>query len=62
METYNKIMLKVWLVVAILLFVVVTYMCITDDFKKWGTYYTFVGIALVAYFAKRIVMKKMEQK
>jgi uncharacterized membrane protein YcaP (DUF421 family) len=61
MNFYNKIMLKFWLIVAIVIPIVVTYLCITDSFKLWGSYYVFSIIALFMYFTRRWMMKRMEK-
>jgi uncharacterized membrane protein YcaP (DUF421 family) len=61
MNLYNKIMLKFWLIVAIVIPIVVTYLCITDSFKMWGSYYVFSIIALFMYFTRRWMMKRMEK-
>ena len=61
MNFYNKIMLKFWLIVAIIIPIVVTYLCITDSFKMWGSYYVFSIIALFMYFTRRWMMKRMEK-
>ena len=61
MNFYNKIMLKFWLIVAIVIPIVVTYLCITDSFKMWGSYYVFSIIALFMYFTRRWMMKRMEK-
>lgn len=54
-------MVKVWLLIAIVVFTITTYMCITDDYRQWMYYYAIVGIALVMYFVKRYMMKRMEK-
>ncbi len=61
MKTYNKIMLYFWLFVAALLFIVVTYMAITEGFKKWAFYYVFVFIALFAFIVRRWMLRRMER-
>lgn len=59
MELYNKIMTKVWLLVAIVVFVLTTYMCVTEDYRQWAFYYVIVVVALLMYFVKRWMMKRM---
>lgn len=61
METYNKIMKYFWLGMAIVTFVMVTYYCIKDDYKTWIFYYVFPGIALLMYFMKVWMTKRMEK-
>lgn len=65
MNTYNKIMLYFWLCVAVLLFLIVTYMSFTEGFKKWSFYYVFVFLAFFAFIVRRWMMKRfvrMEQE
>lgn len=59
MNTYNKIMLNFWLFAAILIFLFISFMCITDNPKKWGVYYIFVVTSLGMYFFKKWMMKRM---
>jgi SNF family Na+-dependent transporter len=62
MKYYNKVMLYFWLFTAIVLFIVVTYMGITEGFEKWRFYYVFVLIALFAFVTRRWMMKRMEKQ
>ena len=61
MRTYNKIMLYFWLVVAIVVFLFITFKSVTDGAQKWAPYYVFVGTALLMFFVKRWMMKRMEK-
>ena len=61
MKTYNKIMLYFWLILAVAIFIVVTYMGITDGFKKWRFSYVFAALALFAYLTRRWMMKRMDK-
>lgn len=61
MKIYNKIMLYLWLFVAALLFIVVTYMALTEGFKKWAFYYVFVFLAFFAFITRRWMMRRMER-
>lgn len=61
MKLYNKIMLYFWLFTAILLFLVVTYMAISEGFKKWAFYYVFVLIALFAFLTRKWMMNRMKK-
>lgn len=61
MHIYNKIMLNFWLITAILLFLVVTYMGFTEGFKKWAFYYVFALLALFAYLTRKWMMRRMEK-
>lgn len=61
METYNKIMKYFWLAFAILSFALVTYFCVVDDYKTWIFYYVFTLIALLMFFMKVWMVKRMEK-
>ncbi|MGB0915233.1 MAG: hypothetical protein ACPGVI_04130 [Crocinitomicaceae bacterium] len=61
MKTYNKLMLYFWLLMAAFLFIVVTYMAITEGFRKWAFYYVFAGIALLMFIVRRWMIKRMEK-
>jgi membrane protein YdbS with pleckstrin-like domain len=61
MKTYNKIMLYFWLLMAVFLFVVVTYMSISDGFSKWSFYYVFAGIAILMFIVRRWMIKRMDK-
>lgn len=60
MQTYNRIMLYFWLIVAGLIFITITYLSITDGWKKWVFYYIFVVTSLGMFFFKKWMMKRME--
>lgn len=55
-------MLYFWLFTSILTFLVVTYMGFTEasGFKIWGYYYLFSGLALLMFFVRRWMIKRME--
>lgn len=61
MGTYNKLMLKFWLVVTIILPLVITYFVITEGLKKWGSYYILAVFTLFMYLVRRWMMKRMEK-
>lgn len=61
MKTYNNIMLYFWLAASIVLFIVVTYMGITEGFRKWAFYYVFAGLAFLAFITRRWMLKRMEK-
>lgn len=61
MRTYNKIMLYFWLFISVLLFIVITYMAISEGFKKWSFYYVFAFLALFAFLTRRWMMRRMEK-
>ncbi len=61
MQLYNKILLYFWLFAAITVFLITTYMSMTDGIKKWGFYYIFVVVALMMFVVKRWMMNRMEK-
>lgn len=61
MQLYNKIMLYFWLFAAVVIFLITTYMSMTDGLKKWGFYYIFVAIALMMFVVKKWMMNRMEK-
>lgn len=61
MHFYNKIMLYFWLVAAIVIFLITSYMSFSEGLKKWGFYYIFVAIALMMFFFKKWMMNRMEK-
>lgn len=54
-------MLKFWLVAAILVPIVVTYLGVTEGFEKWVYYYPLGAIAILMYFSRKWMMKRMEK-
>ena len=54
-------MLKFWLLTAIVLFIAITYLGFTEGFRKWGVYYVVVGIALISYFMRKMMMARQEK-
>lgn len=54
-------MLYFWLAIGFLLLVVVSYLCITDGFGRWGTYYIFVLLCFIMYFMRKWMMKRYEK-
>lgn len=61
MNKYNKLMLYVWLFVAIGSFVVVTFMGFKEGFDRWSSSYVLTGIALLMYFVRKWMMKRMSK-
>lgn len=61
MNTYNKIMQKVWLVLTIVLVVGVTYKGFTEGFARWYFYYIFAALTLGLYFLRGYMMRHMEK-
>jgi len=49
----------VWLFIAIALTLLVTYLCVTKGFNKWGLYYVFVLTSFGMFFFKSYMMKRM---
>ena len=56
-------MLYFWLFAGILIFLVVTYMGLTekDGFKVWGYYYTFPALAFLMFIVRRWMIKRMDR-
>ena len=61
MNTYNKIMKVIWLLMGSVMFIAVTVMCFIDGFDKWAFYYPLVLLAFGMYFFKVWMMKRMEK-
>lgn len=61
MQTYNKIMLKVWLLLFIIITVYVTFKGFTEGFDRWASNYIFSGILLMIFLFKRFMMKRYEK-
>jgi hypothetical protein len=61
MEFYNKVMLYFWLSLAIVSAVAVTFMCIQEGLEKWFFYYTAPVAALLMYFLRKIMIKRMHK-
>lgn len=61
MNTYNNIMKNVWLVGAIVMFIYITYKCITEDAATWYPYYAMAVIAIFMYFVKKAMIKRMNK-
>jgi hypothetical protein len=61
MNNYNKLMLKFWLVVSIILPIIITYFVLTEGFKKWGEYYVLAAFTFLMYLVRRFMMKRMEK-
>ena len=61
MEYYNRIMTYVWLIAGTGIFIFTTFMCVKDDYRKWGFYYIMSGISFLMYFLKRWMVKRMQK-
>jgi len=59
MNKYNKVMLYVWLFVAVGSFIIVTIMGFKEGFDRWSSSYVLSGIALLMFFIRRWMMKRM---
>lgn len=59
MEKYNQIMIKVWLFIAIAIFVLTAVMCVIDDWRKWIFYFLFAGLAFLMHLMKKWMVKRM---
>lgn len=59
METYNKIILKVWWTIAIASFVITTVMGFIQGFDRWVDYYVLTALALFIVFVRRYTAKKV---
>lgn len=59
METYNKIMQFFWLAVGLITIIVVTYFGFTEGFERWKGYYIFGIFAILLFFVRRYMMKRM---
>ena len=61
MKTYNNIMLYFWLALSIITFSIVTFKVITEGFERWVFYFIFPAIALLMFFVRRWMLKRMQQ-
>ncbi len=61
MDLYNKIMTKVWLIIAMGAFAITTYKCLTEDYRQWIFYYIIVVVALFMYLVKVWMIKRMKK-
>jgi uncharacterized membrane protein SirB2 len=61
MEIYNRIMTYIWLVAGIAIFLITTFMSLTDDVRKWGFYYLFSVISFGMFFMKRWMVRRMQK-
>lgn len=61
MKTYNRIMELFWLGMSILIFIMVTIMCLKENFASWAVYYAFSLMAFGTYFMRRYMRRRMEK-
>lgn len=59
MGTYNKIMQMFWLIVGLVTIIGVTFLGFRDGFERWSSYYVFGFFAILLYFVRRFMMKRM---
>jgi len=50
-----------WLSVGILIVIVVTYMCFTEEPGRWASYYGLSLFAFGTYFLRRYMRRRMEK-
>jgi cell division protein FtsW (lipid II flippase) len=61
MKIYNRIMELFWLAMGIIIIILVTVMCLKENFSSWAIYYVFALMALGTYFMRRFMRKRMEK-
>lgn len=61
MENYNKIMIYVWLTIAIGSAIGVTIMGFLKGFDIWFQYYFITIMSLLIIWMKRVMMKRFEK-
>jgi uncharacterized membrane protein YuzA (DUF378 family) len=61
MNTYNRIMEFFWLSMGIAITILVTIMCFKENFASWAVYYLFALAALMFFFFRRFMRKRMEK-
>jgi SNF family Na+-dependent transporter len=61
MNKYNKIMLYLWLTVAIASAIIVTFKGISEGFERWYSYYIISAISFFMYIVRRWMIKRMEK-
>lgn len=59
MKGYNKIMQLFWLATGIVTIIAVTYLGFTEGFERWASYYIFGVFAILLFFIRRFMMKRM---
>jgi len=61
METYNKIMIYVWLAIAIVTAVFTTVMGLIQGFDRWIQYYLLTIFAVFILIVKKWMMNRMKK-
>ncbi len=54
-------MIYFWLGMSIVLIVSITYFGITEGFNKWAFYYVYALLAILMYFVRKWMVKRMEK-
>ena len=62
MNKYNKIMLYLWLTVAIASAIIITFKGISEGFERWYSYYIISAISFFMYIVRRWMIKRMEKR
>lgn len=53
-------MLYFWLIAGAVITIGITYMVITEGFRKWRFYYVFAVLCFIMYFMRKWMMKRMD--
>jgi positive regulator of sigma E activity len=61
MKTYNRIMELFWLSIGVIITILVTVMCLKENFSSLAVYYAFAFMALGTYLLRRYMRKRMEK-
>jgi SNF family Na+-dependent transporter len=61
MNKYNKVMLYVWLFIAVASFIIVTIMGFKEGFDRWSSSYVLSAIALLMFFVRKWMMNRMQK-
>lgn len=61
METYNRIMLFFWLLLAATSSVIITYMGFSEGFNRWANMYIIPIVAILMFIIKRWMVKRMKK-
>lgn len=61
MKTYNKFMVILWLVIAIVITLFITYKSVTEGLNRWGFMYIFAAMAFMMFFLRRFTSRRVEK-
>lgn len=50
-----------WLSIGIIITIMVTVMCLKENFSSWAVYYVFAFMAFGTYLMRRFMRKRMEK-